>query len=451
LEYSFLLSFDKGAFYLKISIGIITAERSVELIMKAHDGMSRMCGVKYLPYSSASDLARVYDDNARLFDGLIFSGRFPYCYIKNHAGAIPRPHAYFELTDRDYYRAFAGILHRFPGINVSRILIDKPYADVDFAGVFGGQVPAFLDALGDAASLENAYEKAMLRSLDLWQDGKIDLVVTRFTNLAEPLRASGVSFELLFPSAASMLDVCGAICGLIQSRRLVASMVASGVVSCVGPERADADKKLARLLRSFNEKNGMPLVIRENGDASELTTSNRTLDEITRGYTDCALTSYLQGELGTNVCVGWGLGAEVVSSNQNAVRAFRESMRSASHHAYLVNDLGNIIGPMTSGKSVTMSGSPDAGAEEIGRRLGISPANLQKMIDLWENREISTFSSADLAFYLNITPRSAGRILSRLAEHGAAGVVRNGHPNAKGRPYKIYGVDCEKLRSGNIA
>jgi predicted transcriptional regulator len=137
---------------------------------------------------------------------------------------------------------------------------------------------------------------------------------------------------------------------------------------------------------------------------------------------------------------------DIVSSGQNAMRAFRESMRNAHRSAYLVNDIGEQIGPMVSGKSVVMSG-PSPNAEEMGRRLGISPANLQKMMNLQEKRGISRFSSADLAFYLNITPRSAGRILSRLAAHGGADVVRSDQPNSKGRPYKIYDVDLRKLDS----
>jgi hypothetical protein len=412
-----------------------------------------MCGIEYLPYSNLRDLASVYESGAHLFDGLIFSGRFPYAYIANHVGEISRPHTYFELTDRDYYRAFAGILYKFPGIDVSRILIDRPFANVDFAGVFGGQTPTFFDTPeeGDLVSMENAYHKTLRQSMILWREGKIDLVATRFTNLAGQFRASGVPFVILFPSEASMLDTCGSLCGLIQSRRLEAVLVASGIVSRAESVNEGRNGKLASLLGRFNEKNGMPFVIRKNGDVFELTTSNKTLEDITMGYTDCGLSDYLRRELGEDVCVGWGLGAEVVSSCKNAMRAFRESMRSASRHAYLVNDQGDLIGPMTSGKSVTMSGVPSAGTLEIGRRLGISPMNLQKMINLQENRGIGTFSSADLAFYLNVTLRSAGRILSRLAEHGAAWVVRSAHPNAKGRPYKIYDVDCGKLRSGNIS
>ncbi|MDR0615917.1 MAG: hypothetical protein LBG29_03825 [Synergistaceae bacterium] len=437
---------------MRLSIGIIAAEQSVELIRKAHEEMSRMCELTYLPYDSMRNLAGIYKRKAHLFDGLIFSGRFPYSYIVSRVGAILKPHAYFELTDRDYYRALAGILYRFPGIRISRILMDSPRSDVDFSGVFRGDVPAFFDPPDedDSSSLESAYERAMRQSADLWGEGKIDLVATRFTNMAEMLGASGIPFELLFPSAASMVDACASLLALIQSRRLRDSMVASGVVALADSEGDGRDDGLQALLDRFNEKNGMPLIIRRNGLAFELSTSNDVLRDITRDYTDCALSRYLHGELGSGVCVGWGLGMDIVTSGQNAIKAFKESLRSEQHHAYLVNDLGDQIGPMANGKSVTMSGYPSACAEEIGRKLGISPANLQKIMNLRERRGIGTFSSADLAFYLNITPRSAGRILFRLAEHGMANVVRIYHPNAKGRPYKIYDVDCEAGIPGNV-
>ncbi|MDR1471388.1 MAG: hypothetical protein LBS75_02605 [Synergistaceae bacterium] len=435
---------------MRLSIGIIAAERSVELIRKAHDEMSRLCGITYLPYSSLRNLTDIYERSAHLFDGLIFSGRFPCSYIVSRVGDIQKPYAYFELMDRDYYRAFAGILYRFPGIRVSRILIDRPYSAVDFGGVFGGDVPMFFDPLAedDPSSLEAAYERTLRRYVELWRRNKIDLAVTRFANLAEMLGASGVPFELLFPSEASMVDVCGSLFSLIQSRKLASSMVASGIVSRAEPRDAGCGEDIPLLLDRFNESLGMSLVVRRNGVTFELTTSNVTLKDITRGYTDCSLTSRIHSELGEGVCVGWGLGADIVSSGRNAMRALRESMRSSRHCAYLVNDQGDLIGPMAGGKSVAMPRGFSPGTEEIGRSLKISPANLQRMISMHEHRGISSFSSADLAFYLNVTQRSAARILSRLADRGWARVVRRDHPNAKGRPYKIYDVDCVKLSQG---
>jgi predicted ArsR family transcriptional regulator len=86
-------------------------------------------------------------------------------------------------------------------------------------------------------------------------------------------------------------------------------------------------------------------------------------------------------------------------------------------------------------------------ADEIGRRLGISPSNLQRLINIQEKRGVCMFSSADLAFYLNVTSRSASRILARLAEDGCAKVAWNSQPNSRGRPYKIYEVNYRELYS----
>jgi predicted transcriptional regulator len=117
----------------------------------------------------------------------------------------------------------------------------------------------------------------------------------------------------------------------------------------------------------------------------------------------------------------------------------------------MVNEAGEQIGPLVSGMGFSTSEAVSAATEEISRQLGVSSANLQKLIDLQDKRGINLFSSADLSFYLNVTPRSASRILAKLAEYGGASVVRNAQPNSKGRPYKIYDVDYRKLNSGLFA
>jgi hypothetical protein len=407
--------------------------------------MSALCDVDYLTYSSMRNLADIYERNAHRFDGLIFSGGFPYSYITSRVGGVLKPHAYFAPADRDYYKVFARMLRRFPGMDISRVVMDKPDTAVDFEDIFGPARPRFFDSvMADRFSLESAYEITMRQSLLLWREKKIDLILTRFTNLADPLRSAGIPFELLFPSEASMLDVFTALRGDIESRRLSDFTTASGIVS--GGTR-DGGAGLFASLERFNGQNGMSLVIRQNGELFELTTSNETLRDITDGYSNCLLTNFLHGEIDAPVCVGWGLGMDIVSSQRNAMKAFRESKRSAAHHAYLVNESGEQIGPLASGKAVTLSSTPSPAAEEVGRRLGISPSNLQKLFNIQQKRGVSMFSSADLAFYLNVTPRSASRILARLSEDGFANVVWSSQPNARGRPYKIYEIDYRELYS----
>ncbi|MDR3332009.1 MAG: hypothetical protein LBT08_05215 [Synergistaceae bacterium] len=290
---------------VRFSIGIITAERSMEMIRSIHDEISMSCDVTYLPYVTMRSLSSVYEQNIHRFDGVIFSGAFPYSYIVNHIGAVFKPHAYFELTDRDYYRTFARLLHQFPGIDISRVLMDRPTIDMDFSPIFGDARPMFFDFfVSDTPSLERAYDIAMEQSLRLWRNGEIDRVITRLTNLEAPLRSAGVPYELLFPSEASMIEIFHLLCGRIQSRMLVDSMTASGIAAAADPSPDGISEKMAQSLAKFNERNGMSLVIRGDEKKFELTTTNEILKDITQGYSNCLLSAYVKEDLCVPVCVG---------------------------------------------------------------------------------------------------------------------------------------------------
>ena len=428
-----------------VSIGIVTAERSMNMIREIEPVMRETCDIEYLPYSTMHQLAHVYSRNAHRFDGLLFSGAFPYEYITTYVGAVSKPHAYFELTDRDYYKLFPRLLYLRPGMDVSRVALDNLTVPVDFEGVFGDARPTFFDAvLGSGIGMEQAYDTTMEQASRLWREKKIDLVVTRFSNIVDKFAEAGIPCERLFPSAPSMLETFQSLVGRIQSRILDDSMAAVGLVLVVG-EYENPRAALKAALASFNEKLGMALIVRESGQFFELITANDFLRDFTREYTHCLLSDHLAEMLGWDVCIGWGLGRDALQARQNAMRALRESRRNANHASYLVNVLGEEIGPLEKGRAVTVVGEPDAATERVGRRLGISSANLQKLINLQEKRGTNRFTSAELAHYLNITPRSASRILAKLAEYGGAEVVQSVQASPRGRPFMIYEVDYKRL------
>ena len=51
------------------------------------------------------------------------------------------------------------------------------------------------------------------------------------------------------------------------------------------------------------------------------------------------------------------------------------------------------------------------------------------------------FTSGDLVYFLEITPRSAARILLKLADGGLARPVRTVNLNGAGRPSTVYEID----------
>jgi predicted transcriptional regulator len=415
------------------------------MIREIEPAMREICDIEYLPYSTMHQLAHIYSQNAYHFDGLLFSGAFPYEYIAKYVGAVARPHAYFELTDRDYYKLFARLLYKNPNMDISRIAMDVPTVFLDFEHVFDSSRPVFFDAvLGSDIVMEQAYDAVIKQAVQLWCDKKIDMVISRLTNVIGKFAEAGIPCERLFPSPASMLETFHSLISKIQSRILDDSMIAIGLVLAVD-EGEEARSALKAALASFNKNMGMALVVRESGACFELITSNDCLRELTKEYTHCLLSGYLAATLGGAVCIGWGLGRNAIQTRQNAMRALQQSRRNTQHSAYLMNAFEEEIGPLEHGKAVTVAGEPDAVIERVSRKLGISSANLQKLINLQEKRDTNRFSSAELAYYLNITPRSASRILAKLAEYGGAEVVQSVQASPKGRPFMIYEVDYRKL------
>lgn len=73
-----------------------------------------------------------------------------------------------------------------------------------------------------------------------------------------------------------------------------------------------------------------------------------------------------------------------------------------------------IIGPLSSVRRISYTDAPDEKRLELSRRLSISPLYLSKIVSVLTQKGNDTLSAEELSFYLDITPRSALRILSKL-------------------------------------
>lgn len=432
---------------LPYSIGIITAENSYRLIRDIEGSISPEWDLTYLSYTSLNQLKTMYAQKHHRFDGFVFSGRFNYECILSQNGMVSKPHVVFELADRDYYKAFARMLFLYPGTDIGRVLMEEPIADIDFSDIFGGHSPTYFDInLFQHTSLESTYDTIMAQAMELWRANKIDRVITRFTNMARPLQEAGLPVEVLFPSRPTMLECFRQLQNEIQGQMLKDTLTVFGIVCCSSDvSEADLDG-LENVLHEFNGHTGMSLVIRRIEGGFELATSNQVLMDITQNYTNCQLTHFLHSRLPQEgICVGWGVDSDIAGAYQNSAVALRESQRNLEHHAFLVGMQKEQIGPLVSGRSITVEHIPGAEAEQLGHKLGISPRNLQKLLNISKKRGASYFSSSDLAYYLSITPRSANRILAKLEKVSCAQMMHNTQPISRGRPSKVYKVDFDAL------
>ena len=441
---------------MKYHIGIITARKSLRNLQNSDALMRELCDITYLPYSTTMELTNLYLENANKFDGFLFSGQYPHDYIIENVCAISKPCRFLDLADRDYYRVIARLHTHYPNIDIRRVVfegIGRDFRTVDQTPIFDDISPADRQPHFNnfsytfmAQNLHQRYDLSIKKYCQMWREGTADMIVTRLTNIADQLKAENVPHILLQPCPATVMETFKNLLADIQSTHIQNNLTACCVIQIAhDAPTLDEFELLGKRLDDFNAQQNMCFVLRRDGDSFDAITSGSAVRELTSGYTTCLLTSSLFEMLPFSTHIGWGVGFDIVSAHQKALRAIQESRRDNSRYTYMVNEANELVGPLCGDRTISYQLRPSDRTNRIAKVLGISPINLEKLISLQEKKHISEFSSSDLAFYLDITPRSATRILQKLVQYGAATQINSLHLNNRGRPASIYEIDLERV------
>lgn len=443
---------------MKPRIGIFTALGSLQNLKKADCAMRELGEITYLPYSSLMEMVNLYMENVKNYDGFLFCGSFPYEYITENLGPIDIPNRYVEVTERDYYLLIARLYSENPSINFNRVIFDAQINDPQNGQEFSAledifspdkmpQIRMIMDYSFYNQNFQTIYEAGMNAYREAWRSGKTDLIVTRLTNLARQMEQEGIPHTLFLPCPATIMEHFRALLHDIEKNRMEKSLVACCVIQIAGKESGPEDMEiLKRALNQFNSEQNKVFVLRQNDSVFDAVTSSETVRKLTAEYTTCRLTSFLYEVLPFSTYIGWGVGYDLVTAHKSALRAIHESLNDANRYTYLVNENEEMVGPLRGDRTISYQLKPNARTNRIAKVLGISPINLEKLISLQVNRNMTEFSASDLVFYLDITPRSATRILKKLTDYGAAIQVNRLNLNGRGRPAAIYEIDFDKIQ-----
>lgn len=421
------------------SIGIIAAERSLHNILQVDEEMRKHCNLTYLPYTSLEHLFYLYQENAARFDGLLFSGSYPYFVIREHFGELSIPSSFFAITDRDYYGLIAQLALQNRDLDFSRVYFDRPEIPVDFSLIFPrGQDPI----LGEYIPPEIPYSKAYLPSLTyyqkLWNSGRVDLIVTRFSSMKEELDHSGIRHRILFPSPSSMLETFQGLMMLLSSQDTHDSATCIGLVSLGEGSDEEQQNQLMEQIERCNQSLGGLFLVYRHGDHIELTTNISVLKGLTRRYTVCPVAAFLKNELPFPVYIGWGCSANVIQAHRNAQYGMKEAKQNKQTASYVVTAEKQVIGPLSVSYQKDGEELLQGKLTHLSKVSGVSLQRLQQIYSMARQQGMETVSAAELAQTLQITVRSASRILKKLEDCGVVRVEYDRKQSQRGRPVKEY-------------
>ncbi|WP_339008538.1 HTH domain-containing protein [Fusobacterium animalis] len=394
-----------------IKLAILTPKNSYEKIKKSLKDIE--CEVKYIFYNNLYDLENLYLKNAQKYDGIITSGPIGYEIIKNSVELLT-PLYHFDISKGDLYKYLFNILKENPKIDFSRVYIDfisPNKKDYWFKDIFKKEEEPIFYQIN--FSNKNLYETLKNNYTNLKNNKKMDIVLTRISNMVEFLKNEKISFDFLFPSEENIKNTVLEVIKDIKILKSEKKQIIFGKL-LLNEISADIEEEIHSISKNcivkILDKSIEILMIYE-----DFINSNIALN--------------LKKKLKMNFFSGWGKGNNINEARYNAEKAYKKSKETNFEVVYLVSTNSEII----------LSEIDDEKKKNIEiieklKELNITKQNSEKLIELFRSKE--KVSCASLATYLDISERTANRLLVKLEENNLA--ISNLIKISRGRPKKLY-------------
>ena len=394
-----------------IKLAILTPKNSYEKIKKSLKDIESE--VKYIFYNNLYDLENLYLKNAQKYDGIITSGPIGYEIIKNSVELLT-PLYHFDISKGDLYKYLFNILKENPKIDFSRVYIDfisPEKKEYWFQDIFKKEEEPIFYKIN--FSNKNLYETLKNNYINLKKEKKIDIVLTRISNMVNFLKSEKISFDFLFPSEENIKNT---VLEIIKDIKILKSEKKQIIFGKLLFDKISID--IEEEIHSIS-KNCIIKILDKNIEILMLY----------EDFINSNIALNLKKKFRNNFLSGWGKGNNINEARHNAEKSYIKNKETNTEVIYLVStNSETILSEINAKKKKNIE------IIEKLKELNITKQNSEKLIELFKNQE--KVSCANLADYLNISERTANRLLLKLEENSLA--ISNLIKINRGRPKKIY-------------
>ena len=417
-------------------------------VKSAFERLKPDCDLIFTTYDSFQNIPSVYDSYAEEADGFLVSGPIAKSAIEVVEHKIHKPVVSFQIDLEGMYKSILDILMEPKNSDMNRIvmdfmvLMDDKNTATDFLkGMTSEQfIPRFSQWTSHLPAEEIACieDKMVNRLIELYKEGKMDIVICQFTNIIPALIEHNIPYLFPFPSDLNLTSLLHELFAKIEMENLLANR---STLLSVTPRKLDSISPemmalLRRKIESFLKENLMECLILDNKEGFHIFTTAQVLDSITNHYRTCSLSSYLNESLPFECSVGYGIGNTLSDALKNSTYAIREARFTG--HSFIKNAQGDLIGPLDSEKRMVIENTFNRKCTYIAKKCKLSTITIQKLMTYQKLTGDNKVTTQELSSRFGVTIRNANRILQNLQKGGCASVVYTRTSNSKGRPTKVY-------------
>lgn len=299
----------------------------------------------------------------------------------------------------------------------------------------------------DVASLDNAATELTKFHYDLWRAGKTSVAFTCLRSTYLKLQELNAPVMRILPTNAASRETLKM--AVIQGNQLHSMDTQIAVQLCHIGKRKEKYSKykeerlrllISQILNNYAEQTWAS-VHRASEDRYLIFSTRGILEKTSNYYQSDPLLENFRRNILETVSIGIGLGRTAYHAENHAEQALNRAFARGGNCTYVLTDNGNMLGPI--GDLAML----EAKVEETDERIlaiaqvaGLSVETINKIRSTIKVLGKESMTSYDLSQAIQITPRNARRMLSRLADAGYAHVIGKEQSATSGRPRLIYHI-----------
>lgn len=393
-----------------IKIAILTPKNSYFFIKDATRNLD--AHFEFIFYDDLNLLSNIYSSISHKFDGIITSGPIGFEIIKKRVNIVT-PLYYFEISKSDLYKYIFKIFKDNSHLDFSKVYIDFiSYDNKTFwlEDMFDDKNSPIFMPLDYSNS--NLYKNLEANYIKLKNNQKIDLILTRISNMLPFLEKLGIPYHFLFPSKNTIIEILNMVIKDIKAKKYENKSIIIGKI--IGDN--------LEIINNFLHSNIKNCIIQYSQNYLEIF----ILKE------DFFLNDFYnlkKFHFNENYFIGWGL-----ANTLNEARYFSEISLKEN-----IKTNKNILNLISSTGSLNLYENNNFYGENIDfiKKLDSLNINLEKtknLIEIFKKGEKIT--SDKLSQFLNLSLRTTNRLLEKLCKNNIISydIVKI----KKGRPKKFY-------------
>lgn len=432
-----------------LNIAILSTREHCQYLKKVLSIDDQKYKLSFIEYDTMWELPGLYRGIWNQYDAFCTTGIFASEIIVRTWEDRQKPLESISAQSSEYYEKYFNLLNENKDLDFGKIITDS---QLWLKGTEGEVVldqikKPFIFERSRAEILREApLEKIMMmdeivrdNAVNLYNSGKIDMVVCRLSTAAQYLKKEKIPYSFVFPKPENANQAIGRLITQLKiqeaNNNLPTVIIIRDATGLDGrnPFINMGNINALQKLLEYDKKNNYGMLVQKTAHGVEVYTTKEKVLDITAGYLDCGLQKLFDNSLQ----VGYGINRDFSGAQRSALEAIQYAKNVGE--SYLVNEKGHLTKLGSGDNSWRMV--EGLNVAQVAEDANLSLDTIQGIIYAVESLGKKELTARELADALDMTTANANRILSSMVDaHLAQASTLRQPPGTRGRPQSIYRI-----------